>query len=91
MSPFDSVEIFPSAVNSSFEHNVTFNCTSKGGPSNQYQWTHLETEEILHDRPTLLIESISFDNSGTYECLVTNEAGFGSEISVLNGRFFSYK
>ena len=84
VSPEGSVEIFPPVANVSFGSNITFNCTSQGGPNNQYKWTHLQTGNILSYHPLLTVSSVSFDDGGEYECNVTNEAGDGSDQSVLN-------
>ena len=64
--------------------NVTFNCSSQGGPNNQYQWTHLESGQILSNAPELIITSVATDDEGYYECNVTNEAGSESAQASLN-------
>ena len=87
MSPFESVNIYPSMVNVSFGDAVTFECLSDAGPNNTFQWMNLETGDIVHSGPQLTIDSVMFIDGGDYECQVSNEAGFGSAISVLNSMY----
>ena len=86
MSPEGSVEIDPSNIDASFDDNVTFICSSLGGPYNQYQWTHLETDNIVSNDPQLTISSVSFDNGGNYQCEVSNMAGNDIAVSSLNSK-----
>ena len=86
VSPEGSVEIDPSNIDASFDDNVTFICSSLGGPYNQYQWTHLETDNIVSNDPQLTISSVSFDNGGNYQCEVSNMAGNDIAVSSLNSK-----
>lgn len=86
VSPLDGVDITPLVINSSFGDSVSFNCSSRGGPDNTYQWINAETGAIVHNGSMLVIESVSFDNSGEYVCVASNEAGSGSNSSTLNSK-----
>ena len=86
MSPEGSVVIEPSNIDTSFGDNVTFICSSLGGPYNQYQWTHLETDNIVSNEPQLTISSVSFGDGGNYQCEVSNMAGNGIAVSSLNSK-----
>lgn len=61
-----------------------FVCSSRGGPDNYYQWINAETGLVVHNGSTLVIQSVSFNNSGEYVCEASNEAGSGSNSSTLN-------
>ena len=86
MSPEGSVVIEPSNIDTSFGDNVTFICSSLGGPYNQYQWTHLETDNIVSNEPQLTISSVSFGDDGNYQCEVSNIAGNDIAVSSLNSK-----
>ena len=77
--------IDPRVIDASFGDNVTFICSSLGGPYNQYQWTHLETDNIVSNEPELTISSVSFGNGGNYQCEVSNAAGNDLTTSTVNG------
>ncbi len=83
VSPINGVQINPSFIASLFNSTVMFNCTSVGGPNNQYEWTHVNTGNIIHNESNLIIESTSFENGGVYLCNVSNEAGHGVNTSNL--------
>ena len=86
MSPEGSIVIEPSNIDTSFGDNVTFICSSLGGPYNQYQWTHLETDNIVSNEPQLTISSVSFGDGGNYQCEVSNMAGNDIAVSSLNSK-----
>ena len=86
MSPEGSIVIEPSNIDTSFGDNVTFICSSLGGPYNQYEWTHLETDNIVSNEPQLTISSVSFGNVGNYQCEVSNMAGNDIAVSSLNSK-----
>ena len=85
MSPEGSIMIDPRVIDASFGDNVTFICSSLGGPYNQYQWTHLETDNIVSNEPELTVFSVYFNNGGNYQCEVSNAAGNDLTTSTLNG------
>ena len=87
VSPLGSVEIRPPVANVSFGSNTTFICSSQGGPNNQYLWTHSKSGEVIHNGPELTITYITFTDGGTYECNVTNEAGYDVGVSMLYSGF----
>ena len=77
--------IDPRVIDASFGDNVTFICSSLGGPYNQYQWTYLETDNIVSNEPELTISSVLFNNGGNYQCEVSNAAGNDLTTSTVNG------
>ena len=78
--------IDPRVIDASFGDNVTFICSSLGGPYNQYQWTHLETDNIVSNEPELTVSSVLFNNGGNYQCEVSNMAGNEIAVSSLNSK-----
>ena len=83
VSPDGSVQIDPVTVDASFGDEVSFTCSSDGGPDNQYQWIYLETNEIVQNGTTLTIPLTAYDNGGNYQCRVTNEAGSDTAVSTI--------
>jgi hemicentin len=53
--------------------NVTFACSSSGGPNNSYQWFMNNNTVMYSD--TLHLTSVDAGFGGNYICLVTNLAG----------------
>ena len=53
--------------------NVSFNCTSKGGPNNIYSWAK-SGENIANDS-VLTLTGIDATSGGDYTCTVNNLAG----------------
>ena len=87
VSPFGGVSIEPPVANVSFKGNATFECSSGGGPDNEFQWINLQTGDIVHIGPQLNIDSVIFTDGGEYECQVSNIAGFGSAVAALNSMY----
>ena len=88
MSPIGSVDINPSVASILVGEDVTFECSSDGGPDNQYQWTNLQSGDIISNIPYLVIESVSVSDGGQYECNVSNEAGYETAVSTINSMLY---
>ena len=82
----------PVEVTISYSDDVTFNCSGLGGPDNEFEWTFLSSGDIVSNSSELFLESVTFSEKGQYQCVVSNDAGNGSAISILNGQliFISY-
>ena len=55
--------------------NVTFFCSSNGGPNNSYQWLMNNTVLPGENSTTLHLAKVDATSGGDYTCLVTNIAG----------------
>ena len=86
VSPEGSVTITPDRIDASFGDDVSFNCTSFGGPDNQYEWKHVRTGESLGNDTRLTLSVTLLDVFGEYKCIVSNAAGNDSDTALLNGR-----
>lgn len=82
VSPVSTVTI--STHNQTYFHkdNTTLHCSSLGGPNNTYQWLK-DIDTIVGYGPTLTLSDIDADDGGEYTCLVTNNAGNGSDDICL--------
>uniref|UniRef100_A0A1X7VCC1 Ig-like domain-containing protein n=1 Tax=Amphimedon queenslandica TaxID=400682 RepID=A0A1X7VCC1_AMPQE len=88
VSPYGSVQINPNYIATAYYGDtVVFNCTSRGGPNNQYTWYRLaESGSITVGLMNQLeIEISSFQLFSFYYCIVTNDAGSSSAFTILNG------
>ncbi len=70
----------------SYAGNSVFNCSSQGGPNNEYTWTHLSTGDIVGSEPDLVLNVTTLDDGGTYECTVSNLAGSENASTYLHGK-----
>ena len=86
VSPQGSVIVTPDRINGSFGDVVSFNCTSLGGPYNQYEWRHVRTGENLGNDSQLTLSLTSLDLFGEYKCIASNAAGYDSNTTLLNGK-----
>lgn len=85
MSPIGSVEVDPVEISVSYFDDVMFNCSGQGGPDNQFEWIFLSNGDTVSNSSELLLEEVSLDEKGQYQCVVTNDAGNDSAIAFLNG------
>ncbi|XP_019849871.1 PREDICTED: titin-like, partial [Amphimedon queenslandica] len=87
VSPYGSVQVNPSSVTAYFGDTVAFNCTSRGGPNNQYAWYRVaESRNISVGLMNQLeVEINSIELTARYYCNVTNDAGSSSAYTILNG------
>ena len=67
--------------------NVTFSCSTEGGPENTLQWLK-DGEDIGSDisgsENNLTLTSITIDDGAVYTCEASNAAGTGSASVSLN-------
>ena len=81
VSPYGSVQVNPSSILAYYGDTVVFNCSSRGGPNNQYTW-HMYRFFYNYntigrsDQLTLELNSVSLFSS--YDCRVSNDAGSDS-------------
>jgi len=64
--------------------NVTFNCSTLGGPGNTYQWQRNGTDLDNETMQSLTIPHVSATDGGIYTCVVSNAAGNDSASTLLN-------
>ena len=81
VSPEDSVLVSPVDMVSNRGENVSFTCTSMGGPKNIYSWAK-SGENIANDSVVTLI-GIDASSGGVYTCTVSNFAGNDSATTTL--------
>ena len=75
----------PSRIFSDINRQEMFECIASGGPNNMFQWTYQGS--YISDASILTIDAVGIDNVGTYVCTVTNDAGYGSNMSSLYSKF----
>ena len=73
VSPEDSVLVSPVDMVFSRGENVSFTCTSMGGPNNVYSWA--KSGEIIANDSILTLTDIDAASGGDYTCTVSNLAG----------------
>lgn len=73
-----------------FGDQTVLNCTSRGGPSNQYKWTHYPSQEIVNNKSSLNLSLSSLDVFGSYVCTVSNRAGSDNSETGVNGMIIIY-
>ena len=63
--------------------NVTFTCSSQGGPNNTFQW--MRNAQLLDSERegVLVLTDITGTDGGVYTCVVSNAAGNDFDISTL--------
>ena len=64
-------------------NDITFTCSSNGGPNNYYQWLVNNTVLPGENSTTLHLEQVDASFGGRYTCLVTNRAGNDSFSVIL--------
>ena len=58
-------------------------CTSRGGPSNTYQWQTNDTDIEGETMENLTLANVNASTGGMYTCVVTNAAGNDSDSTFL--------
>ena len=89
VSPDGSV-VTSENIFTTYGSSVNLTCSAGGGPNNTYEWW--KEREPVFNMPVLQILRISGSDAGAYQCVVRNEAGDGSESTVLFGmHYFCYR
>ena len=84
MSPEGGVVIFPSGdILTNFSSTVNLICTTLGGPDNMFVWR--KEGMIVSNNSVLELTMITGSDGGIYECIVTNDAGYGIENITVFG------
>ena len=63
---------------------MTYNCTAKGGPFNNFTWTYKRSGNVVASGQQLTFNSRA-SKGGDYQCLVVNLAGMEAVSVTLNG------
>lgn len=63
--------------------NVTFNCSSDGGPANTFQWLINDVEVMGETSVTYTVVEAEAENGGVYTCRISNAAGNSSSSITL--------
>ena len=85
VSPSGSVQVNPPSILAYYGDTVVFNCTSRGGPNNQYTWYIDNHSYIIGRSDQLTLELNSVGLFSYYDCRVSNDAG-SSDVSYLEVR-----
>ena len=95
MAPNPGLRVKPSSINANGGSNVSFNCSTPGGPVNTYTWTSSSGDVISdggrysitgdNDKNILTISNIVGEDHGDITCRVTNLAGSNTYRSKLRG------
>jgi hemicentin len=83
ISPHGSVSVSPEASSGMIGDSISLNCSSRGGPNNQYQWSHSGVS--VGNESSLTLELSSISEFGQYKCTVGNQAGNGTDSSYVQG------
>lgn len=77
------------------EETVQLNCSSEGGPNNQFKWFKDGSEITFNGKfsindggnhlSSLYVNNIEGGDQGEYECLVNNTAGSSRAMTLLTG------
>ena len=87
VSPRASVNVTPDRIDTQIGNNVLLNCSSLGGPDNQYRWIYVTTKNIVGNASQLSLTLSSLNLFGEYQCIVTNDAGSDNDSSLVYGKF----
>ncbi len=83
------VSVAPQIVSITFNQtvaqgeNAVINCTSLGGPSNDYRWQVNGSAIENETSPQLILSSVAVSTGGEYICSVNNTAGMDSASTYL--------
>ena len=80
VTPDGSVQVNPSSVIAYYGDTVVLNCTSRGGPNNQYTWVIDYTVIGRSDQLTLELNNLRLFTY--YYCRVSNNAGSDTVYNI---------
>ncbi len=78
--------VMPNTNNSFQGEFQTFTCSAMGGPGNMFSWRRLYDNVIVGNTSDLTVNVSGATDGGQYRCEVSNTAGNGSQVAILNGK-----
>ena len=86
VSPEGTVQSSPDIINGFPGGNASFNCSSNGGPGNNFQWLRLRDGIIVGNESWLTLTDLDAFDGGQYQCFVENRAGNDTTTVTLNSK-----
>ena len=83
VSPEGTAMAMPDTLDGLQGDNVTFNCSSLGGPGNNFTWMKQNDGQVVGSEPQLTITDLDAFDGGQYLCIVENSAGNDSTNVTL--------
>ena len=83
VSPEGTAMAIPDISNGLPGDNVTFNCSSLGGPGNTFTWMRQNDGQVVGSESQLTIIGLDAFDGGQYQCIVENRAGNDSTDVTL--------
>ena len=68
--------------------NATFQCSSLGGPGNNFTWMRQSDGMVIGNQSTLSIMDLDAFDGGQYQCCVENRAGNDTTSVTLYGKLY---
>ena len=85
VSPEGTAMAMPDTFDGLPGDNVTFNCSSLGGPGNSFTWMKQNDKQVIGSEPQLIITDLDALDGGQYQCIVENSAGNDStDVTVYS-------
>ena len=72
-----------------YNESLTLNCAHSGGPGNMVHWLKDNSFQGTTDN-TLMINAVTADDGGIYQCVVNNTAGESSTEITIYGMCVIY-
>ena len=79
-----------SSVTVEYGDSLTLNCSNSGGPNNMLRWIKDGLFEGTTDN-ILMINVVTIDDGGIYQCVVNNTAGENSTEITIYGMCVIYR
>ena len=83
VSPEGTAMAIPDILDGLPGDNVTFNCSSLGGPGNSFTWMRQNDRQVVGSESQLTIIGLDAFDGGQYQCIVENSAGNDSTDVTL--------
>ena len=84
VSPEGTAIAIPAILDGLPGDNVTFNCSSLGGPGNSFTWIRQNDGQVVGSESQLTIIGLVAFDGGQYQCIVENSAGNDSTDVTLH-------